>query len=332
MIFLAALSRANRQEAGRSARVACLLVALVVGGAGCATRAPLATTVQRAADDFELPDTGPAAYANGTGPRVGIDEAHGNFHTADGRYRPFAQLLRRDGYRVEGFDSIFDAESLAGLDLLVIANAIAAEKVGDWSLPNPSAFTDVEIAAVEEWVRGGGRLMLIADHMPMPGAAADLARAFGLLFHDGFAYLPDGTGTMTFRREDDSLADHVVTGADGDSPIEFVTTFMGQAFRITEGTDATPLMWLPDGSYVLLPEVAWEFSDATPRIPADGMVQGALVRHGAGRVGAFGEAAAFSAQVQERNGERFPMGMNDPDAPHNARFLLNVIAWLTATH
>jgi hypothetical protein len=24
-----------------------------------------------------------------------------NFHTADGRYKPFAELLRRDGYRVE---------------------------------------------------------------------------------------------------------------------------------------------------------------------------------------------------------------------------------------
>lgn len=298
--------------------------------AGCGQKEPPATTGQRAADDFELPDTGPAAYSNGVGPRVVIDEAHGNYHTADGRYRSFAQLLRRDGYRVEGFDAPFDAESLAGVDLLVISNAIAAENVDDWSLPNPSAFTEAEIEAVQEWVRSGGRLMLIADHMPMPGAAADLARAFGLLFHDGFAYLPDGTGGMTFRREDDSLADHAVTGAEGDSPIEFVTTFTGQAFRITEGTDATPLMRLPDGSYILLPKVAWEFSDATPRIPADGMVQGALVLHGTGRVAAFGEAAAFSAQVQERNGESFPMGMNDPDAPHNARFLLNVIAWLTA--
>ena len=123
----------------------------------------------------------------------------------------------------------------------------------------------------------------------------------------------------------------MVTGGADRDPVEFVTTFAGQAFRITEGTDAVPLMNLPDGSYILLPEIAWEFSDATPRIPADGIVQGALVRHGVGRVAAFGEAAAFSAQVLERDGESFPMGMNDPDAPHNGRFLLNVIAWLTAT-
>jgi len=323
--------KADRPDARASARLVRLVLAVAVATAGCAAQEPPATTVQRAAEDFELPDTGPAAYPNSAGPRVGIDEAHGNFHTADGRYRSFAQLLRRDGYRVEGFDALFDAESLADFDLLVISNAIAAENVDDWSLPNPSAFTEAEIAAVQEWVHGGGRLMLIADHMPMPGAAADLARVFGLLFHDGFAYLPDGEGRMTFRLDDESLAAHEVTEGAGAGPIEFVTTFTGQAFRITEGADAVPLMKLPDDSYVLLPAVAWEFSDATARIPADGMVQGALVQHGAGRVAAFGEAAAFSAQVQVRNGERFPMGMNDPDASHNGRFLLNVIAWLTAT-
>ena len=316
---------------GRPDRTGILVVvALCVAVAGCAAQQPPATGGQRAADNFELPDTGPAAFATGTGPRVGIDEAHGNYHTADGRYRSFAQLLRRDGYRVEGFDALFDADSLAGFDLIVISNAIAAEKVEDWTLPNPSAFTVSEIDAVQEWVAAGGRLMLIADHMPMPGAAADLARTFGLLFHDGFAYLLDGKGRMTFRLDDGSLASHEVTGLGSDEPIEFVTTFTGQAFRVTRGTDAEPLMKLPDGSYVLLPAVAWEFSDTTARIPADGMVQGALVRHGKGRVAAFGEAAAFSAQVQERDGEQFPMGMNDPDAPHNGRFLLNVIAWLTA--
>jgi hypothetical protein len=261
---------------------------------------------------------------------VGIDEAHGNFHTAGGRYRSFAALLRRDGYPVEPFASTFDAETLATVDLLVISNAISAERVQEWVLPNPSAFSEAEIAAVEQWVRDGGRLLLIADHMPMPGAAADLARAFGLLFHDGFAYLPDGESSMTFRRDDGSLAEHAVTTGTEDHPVDYVTTFTGQAFRIAADADAVPLMFLPPKSYLLLPEVAWEFPDTTVRIPADGMVQGALVQHGAGRVAAFGEAAAFSAQVQVRNGERFPMGMNDPSAPHNARFLLNVIAWLTA--
>jgi hypothetical protein len=299
--------------------------------AGGPAPAPPAEPGQIAADDFELPATGPPAHAQGAGPRVGIDEAHGNFHTAGGRYRSFAALLRRDGYPVAAFSAIFDATTLADVDLLVISNAISAARVEEWVLPNPSAFSAAEIAAVEKWVRQGGRLLLIADHMPMPGAAADLARAFGVLFHDGFAYLPDGESAMTFRHDDGSLATHPVTTGTPAHPVDFVTTFTGQAFRLTDDADAVPLMFLPARSYLLLPEVAWEFSDATVRIPADGMVQGALLQHGAGRVAVFGEAAAFSAQVQVRNGERFPMGMNDPSAPHNARFLLNVIAWLTAS-
>ena len=43
------------------------------------------------------------AYQVGVGslhPRVVMDEGHRNFHTASGRYKPFAELLRSDGYTV----------------------------------------------------------------------------------------------------------------------------------------------------------------------------------------------------------------------------------------
>ena len=33
-------------------------------------------------------------------PRVLFDEAHHNFHTAGGRYKPFADLMTSDGYEV----------------------------------------------------------------------------------------------------------------------------------------------------------------------------------------------------------------------------------------
>src|SRR5262245_65730591 len=50
--------------------------------------------------DFKPPVEKPA-YAEGKGPVVLIDEAHFNFHTASGRYKSFADLLRRDGYVVQ---------------------------------------------------------------------------------------------------------------------------------------------------------------------------------------------------------------------------------------
>ena len=37
---------------------------------------------------------------DGRHPRVLFDEAHNNFHTAGGRYKPFAELIANDGYQV----------------------------------------------------------------------------------------------------------------------------------------------------------------------------------------------------------------------------------------
>ena len=52
--------------------------------------------------------------------------------------------------------------------------------------------------AVRDWVKGGGSLLLIADHMPFPGAAGTLASAFGVRFRaSGYSLwvptLPPGT-------------------------------------------------------------------------------------------------------------------------------------------
>ena len=35
-----------------------------------------------------------------THPKVLFDEAHNNFHTASGRYKPFSDLITNDGYQV----------------------------------------------------------------------------------------------------------------------------------------------------------------------------------------------------------------------------------------
>jgi len=75
---------------------------------------------------------------------------------------------------------------------------------------------------------------------------------------------------------------------------------------------------------------AWKFRPNTPSIPAGGMLQGAVLRFGQGRVAVFGEAAMFSAQEQiNKQGERRVMGMNHPDAAQNPQFLLNVMHWLS---
>lgn len=282
---------------------------------------------QQVADSAYSPPIPVAAFEPGAGPTVLIDEAHFNFHTAGGRYLTFANLLRRDGYRVIASALPFTREALQDADILVISNALAERNVEDWSLPTDPAFAGAEIEAVRDWVFRGGSLMLIADHMPMPGAAESMAAAFSLLFNNGFALEREGRGGgITFRRSEGTLVDHPITRGRGEGErIDSVVSFTGQAFWAP--ADVSPLLVVPGGYSLLLPEVAWEFSEETPHMSAEGMLQGAALRYGKGRVAAFGEAAMFSAQLG--GAQRLPMGMNAPEAAQNYQFLLNVVHWLS---
>ena len=300
---------------------------VVLAGLGLGYAVP--GTTQQVADVAFNPVIETPEYQAGRGPKVVIDAAHLNFHTADGGYAPFATLLRRDGYVVESNQDPFTPETLRRAGILVIANAMHAQSEADWApLPNLSAFTDAEIVALEKWVREGGSLLLVADHMPLAGHAEALAAAFGIRFQNGFALDDARRGTITFRRSEGSLpANVIVDGRRPDERVEFVTTFTGQAFRLDPTLDAEPLLICPDGYTLFLPEVAFKFSDSTPRIPAAHLLQGAIVRYGQGRVAVFGEAAMFSAQ---RSGpDKTPMGMNAPSARQNYRFALNIMHWLS---
>lgn len=283
---------------------------------------------QQVADTAWIPEIIQPAYPSGKGPVVKIDEAHNNFHKAGERYWVFAEMLRRDGYQVAPFQENFSASSLEGTDILVISNALNAVNLGNWSLPNPSAFSRDEITAIRNWVDGGGALFLIADHMPFPGAAADLAMAFGVQFSNGFAM--DTTKRRPpdiFRRDNGLLKEHPITqGRSAGERITSVATFTGQAFL--GGSKLQPILELSDNFLNLMPETAWRFEEATTKIaPAAGWTQLGVMQFGKGRIVFSGEAAMFTAQLA--GPQKFTMGMNHPDAGENARFLLNIMHWLS---
>ena len=287
----------------------------------------LAAGQQIADTDFRPPIARPA-FATGRGPVIAVDEAHFNFHTADGRYAPFADLLRRDGYQVRRSTTPFSATALKEVRLLVVANALHERNGrGDWSLPTPAAFSAEEIAAVKTWVDAGGSLLLIADHMPFPGANAALAGAFGFTFSNGFAYADTARRSLpVFTTGSAMLQAHpILRGRSPGEQVDTVATFTGSAFRCPP--KATPLLVLPPGSKSLEPAVAWQFDAATPAADVGDWSQGAVLVFGRGRVAVFGEAAMFTAQRSGPN--KNPMGMNAPPAKQNAQFLLNVIHWLT---
>lgn len=249
-----------------------------------------------------------------------FDEAHNSFHSLSRSFRPFAELLRLDGYRLAPLEAKLSAAALTRADILVIVNVLAAETVGNWKLPTPSAYTPDEIEAVRRWVSGGGSLLLVADHMPFPGAAHDLARALGFDFVNNFAIDTTTWDPIVFRRSDGSLGDHPI--AQG---IDSIATFTGQAFRAGDST-IVPLLTFGPGVITYEPTVAWEF-DGLPASSAAGMLQGAARTLGAGRVVVLGEAAMLTAQLAGPN--RRPMGMNAPVAGQNQRFVLNLMHWLS---
>jgi hypothetical protein len=284
---------------------------------------------QQVADSAFAPPIPHPAFRGGAGPVVLMDEAHHNFHTAEGRYLAFSRLARRDGYVVRSNHERISRATLAGARILVIANALAERNAGgNWSLPTPSTFDSSEVASIRSWVESGGSLWLISDHMPFPGAVEPIAESFGILMSNGFAMDQGGRGggIMSYGRRTGNLADHAITrGRDGSERIDSVKVFTGQAFRVVG--PAEPLLTITQDVVVLMPAVAWQFSDSTPRLSGRGMLQGAVMKVGRGRVAVFGEAAMFSAQ--RAGPSRNPMGMNDPAAAQNPQFMLNVLHWLT---
>lgn len=266
------------------------------------------------------------AYAMGRGPIVMIDEAHFNIHTAEGGYKPFAALLRRDGFRVVRFKSRFDRASLRAGQILVIANALAERTAQDWTLASLSAFTEEEIRCLHAWVENGGALFLIADHRPMPGAVHKLAEAFGIEWSNGYVFDSKSREPMRFTRADGSLHDHPIThGRSAAERVDVVTTFDGSAFR---ASGAVPLLTFGAGVVSHLAAlVNGGFDGTEPTVDVQGWQQGAVLRVGKGRVALFAEAAMFTAQRKQPSGQ--PFGMNSPVAAQNPQFLLNVLHWLS---
>ncbi len=288
---------------------------------------PLRIDAQQVSDDsFRYQNTRPA-FEVGAGPVVCIDEAHFNFHTADGRYRSFAELLRTDGYIVEGYDGDLTQEALRDCGLLVVANALAEVNEDDWNYPHPSAFSGNEIREMMAWVRGGGRFLLFADHAPIAAAARDLAAVFGVVMID--AYVDGGPGPDMFRAADQTLGNHPIQqGRIREERVDSAMTFTGQAIQITQDWDPL-LVFGPDAKARISLAQAFQQGPRAnwPEFSVGGWVHGAAREWDRGRVVFLGEAAMCSAQVS--GPERRPMGMNDPRAGQNAQFCLNVVHWLT---
>ncbi len=302
-----------------------ILASLALCATVCFVSAPVWSAA--VADNSADVSVAAPAYPKDMGPIVAIDGGHLNFHTHEGRFAPFGRLMSNDGFRVRPLTGAFTPEALSGVSILVIANALNPVNLNRWTLPTPSAFTPGEIEAVKTFVANGGSLLLIADHMPWGGAVADLAKAFDVTFFNGFAfYVPEPEAPDFFALDDGTLGqDRISLGRLPTTNVTRVATFTGTAFRAPD--NARPLLTLSNDYVMLTPQTAWEFPPETPRLPAGGMLQGAALLHGKGRLAVFGEAAMFTAQVEETD-PKLRTGFSAPGADQNKQFVLNVTHWL----
>jgi hypothetical protein len=303
--------------------------AKVGGGTFTLTRGGQMPAVQQAqggqvADpNFDAKVPHPAYPKNG--PKVLFDEAHNNFHTASGRYKPFADLITNDGYQVTPNKQKFSAETLKGFDILVISNALGAERMNMAEAGNP-AFTDQECDAVRDWVKGGGALLFIADHAPMGGANQILAQRFGVdmskmftVDEQNYEKESENPGFIVYTRESGRLADHAVTRGRNDSErVNKIIAFTGQSLK--GPADSVAFMKLADTAQDRMPGAN------NPPVSAAGRAQGIALNPGKGRVIVMGEAAMLSAQITGAN--KMPFGMNVPGID-NRQLALNIVHWLS---
>jgi hypothetical protein len=275
-------------------------------------------------------------------PRVVIDEAHFNYHTASGRYEPLALLLRSDGYELDAGTAKFDLDSLRATKVLIVANARGGPE--NSAAVGQPAFTEAECDAVRDWVRAGGALLLIADHSPYGSAAANLAQRFGVVMGKGHVFDLANSDTnptiLVFSKDNGLLGSHAITRGRTDAEnIKRIVAFEGQSLSVPPG--AAILMKLGSTAYesdsrqeMQLARSAAQ-SNPAPRAPIEharsvaDAAQGLALKFGRGRVVMTGEAAMFSAQLQRQEARPdFKFGMNAA-GNDDRQFALNVMHWLS---
>ena len=264
-------------------------------------------------------------------PSALFDEAHNNADTSSGRYKPFADLISSDGYRVVPNTERFSGRSLKDYVVLVIVNASGPQGQRD-----ASAFSEEECDAVRDWVKAGGALLLITDHAPFSSAVVELAKRFDLELARGFTietvHYDKESGDQTelvFTREEGLLSEHPITkGRDATERINRIISFSGTSLKGPKGS--VPFLKLADTAMDLLPPDRKPSSPDEPapdhkQVSAAGRAQGVALEFGKGRVVVLGEAAMLTAQVAMRG---FRFGMNVPGID-NRQLALNMMHWLS---
>ena len=257
-------------------------------------------------------------------PRVLFDEAHNNFDNTNNRYKPFADLIFNDGYHLVVNRQPFTKELLRSFKILIVVNALGGEEIDDESAGEP-AFMASECDAVNDWVKDGGALLLIADAAPFSSAAEVLAKKLGVDMSKASAVdaanaekESNDPAIIVYSREKRLLGENSITNGRSEAErVNRVIVFNGQSLKGPEGSDT--LLKLADSALD-------NSSVAEKKSSTAGRAQGIAFRLGKGRVVVLADSAMLSAQVTGSDNRAF--GMNIPDTD-NKQLTLNIMHWLS---
>src|SRR5260221_2011215 len=302
----------------KAGRISLLLCSLVV---------PLVFATQRGDAQPKPANTAVTnpAYADAVHPKILFDEAHHNWHKSSARYKPFADLLKNDGYVVVANIRKITLEVLAGYDVFVCSNAFQSEPDSvTGRLPTSLAFTADECHALKQWARSGGSILLIADHEPAGNAVENLSDSLSVNMSKSYTVDPKNFDRLVFDAswiryspKNKNLGNHqIIQGRNDAERIKSAISFTGQSLKGPK--HSIPILLLSDDAYDV---VNIEDPGKASTVSAKGRCQGLAMEFGRGRVVVWGEAAMLTTQ----NGED---GINYHDAD-NKQLVLNIVHWLS---
>ena len=310
-----------------------VIIAALIGVGAYVYRLPWTNSIQIADSRFD-PKVAKPTYTD-SHPRIAVDAAHNNFHTAEGRYKPLVEMLRSDGYQITGNREKFTKESLKNTDVLVVAFPRPKDPN---TLDDP--FEAAETEALQRWVNEGGSLLFVVDLWPTGVWGKSLAARFGVRTGIGDVNDPDNfykdanlggsTSNILFDRAKGLISDHPITnGRDASERVNKVATFTGEALEGPE--NAGHLLIFSDKAYETprlnkQEVVGGQTANVTAfgeKTLVKGKCQAMAFEYGKGRVVVLGEASMITAQL---SGDTF--GMNSPGVD-NKKFALNIFHWLS---
>lgn len=256
-------------------------------------------------------------------PVIWFDEAHDNYHTASGRYKPLANLLANDGFKIVKGITPITKQTLKKVNVVIIAA--------------PGRMTNEEILILNDWIKQGGSLFTVTDHndynfdglleslgVGTPETEYTEDPLHARVLEDGVTKNPRH---IVFSEKDNLLGKHpIIKGRNDSERVKVVKTFSGRTIIAPPGS--TILLRISESAVDYLTiETALRTVEASVAVKCMGeRVYGVAFTLGKGKVVVVSEAAMLTAQIWTDGTPA--AGMNTPGSD-NKQFALNIIRWLT---